>query len=142
MDRYDENLKGFQIKDGYKIVGVKKMEASSNLKTATPCLDSSVFQYKDFPTNAILNLSRPIDYTFIPANFDTVKEYAQYIKENNINVRDGRPAYIRYRFKVDQIIGITLDDGLSYANFYGTLESFAVFGDSSFFIKFDEQIFN
>jgi len=141
LDRYNELTKSFDIVEKDQIIGVTKMEVSWNDPRRSPCLEGR-FKYREFPINAILNLSRPLDYTHVPVTKEMVKEYSQYLKENGVNVTNGRPAFIRYRFKVEQSIGITVADTSSYANFYGTLESFTVFGDRSFFIKFDEKIFN
>ncbi len=141
LDRYDFNLGGFALLKQYQIVGLSKLVISGNSQDEYPCIKSDKYNPQQFPMNAILNMERPLSYTFVKADKALAEEYLKYITDNKIRTEYGRPAYIRYRFKVEQSIGTSILDQSVLSNFYGSLESIAIFGDKEMLIKLDEQKF-
>ena len=138
LGRYDVPSHSFEILDNSKLMGVGIMQVSGNYASDYKCLKTSDYNPKIFPLNAVLNLSRPLNYTSVKASQESAEEYLKFLADNNIDNSLGRPAYVRYRFKVEQSLNpVSLDNGIS-ANFFGGLESMTVFGDKGLFIKLED----
>lgn len=142
LGRYDVPSKSFAVEGNSKIMGVGVMQVSGNRATNYTCLKTSEYDPKIFPLNAVLNLSRPLNYTSVKTSEASAEEYLKYIADNDLVSEFGRPAYVRYRFKVEQSLNpVALNNGeLSY-NFFGGLESMTVFGDKGLFIKLEDVDF-
>lgn len=138
LGRYDPKSQTFDINKNSQINGILQVQVSGNSPRSYKCLDTTAYNPSLFPINAALKLSRPLTYLSVHAQPDIAQEYLNYIAENKLNDSFGRPAYIRYRFKVEQSLApISTNTGV-FANFFGSLESVSVFGDQSLFIKLEE----
>ena len=141
LDRYDTASQSFAVLPDSQMKGVSQIQASGNNPSDYKCLKTQYYNPKLFPMNAILNLSRPFSYTSVKAKPEDAQEYIKYLQDNNLANPLGRPAFIRYRFKVEQSLDpVNRNNGL-YANFFGTLESVTVFGDINLFIKLEDVNF-
>ncbi len=138
LDRYDTNSQTFVINQNSQIKGVLQIQVSGNSSMNYRCIDTSAYNPLLFPINAVLKLSRPLSYTSVQTKPEAAQEYLKYMEENDITSDFGRPAYIRYRFKVEQSLSPVRMNGGVFANFFGTLESVSIFGDQSLFIKLEE----
>ncbi len=140
LDRYDFKVGGFFLMPQSKLLSVTRLQISGNRLNEYPCVkQSSKYNEYKMPVNAVLNMERPLNYNFVRAAPELADEYLAYLKKYKIDTSEGRPAYIRYRVKVEQDLGTVEVKGKIYANFYGSIESVSVFGDRELLIKFDER---
>ena len=114
---------------------------SGNSTGGYPCLNNGPYSETDFPMNAVVTFTQPLNYTTVKTDQSTAEEYLKYLEKNKPDTSLGRPAYIRYRVKVDQYMGPVKIGSEQYANFFGELESVSVFGDKDLFIKLEDRKF-
>ena len=140
IDRYDSESSTFSLMKDSQLIGVKQLQISGNIQAEYSCVDNNKDKYDAnvFPLNAVLTLSRPLNFTAVHTSPSLAAEYIKYLNDKNINSKDGRLAYVRYRVKVEQSLKTIRDNNDTYANLFGTLEGMSVFGDKDLFIKLQE----
>lgn len=141
LDRYDEATGKFALMKNSQMIGIKQLQISGNYLQSFPCLDNTKYRPDIFPLNAIVTLSRPLNYINVNASPTVVAEYIKYLDEHKTPAQNGRPAYVRYRIKVEQSLKPTPYKSDYFANFFGSLESMTIFGDRDLFIKLEEVKF-
>lgn len=138
LNRYDPASGEFSLAPKSQFIGIGALQVSGNAPTDYRCTQTGNFDERVFPLNAVLNLSRPFNLTKIDVSQATASEYIKYLQEHDITDPNTRPAYIRFRFKVEQNLAPVYIRNGQFANFFGMLESVTVFGDKGLFIKMQE----
>lgn len=142
LDRYDFALKGFPIMPDQQFVGATRLQFSGNFQGATKCPDVILQNFSGYPSGAVLNLKTPFNLSFVRVPEVLAKEYLKIVEEINIKPSEGRPAYIRFRIRVDQFLSEESIDQGNFANFSGALEKVEVFADRELLLPLYTQVFD
>lgn len=141
LDRYDFALKGFLIMPGSEFASSGRLEMSKNLKNQKEC-DGITYDYiKDYPGGMMVLLKQPFKLDFVRVNEDLAQEYLKILADRGTNIKEGRPAFIRFRVRFDRYIDTDQIGQNEYAIFGGVLETIEVFADRDLMFKLYEQAF-
>lgn len=142
LDRYDFALKGFPIMPDQQFVGAGRLQFSANGAGFTKCPDVILRNFAGYPSGAVLNLKAPFNLSFVPVSETLAREYLKMVEETGLNTSDGRPAYIRFRLRVDQFLNEESIDQGNFGNFSGVLEKIEVFADRELLLPLYSQNFD
>lgn len=141
LNEFDFAKGGFPLIDRSAIPNVSKIQITNNAFSYNECLSLKNYDATTMPINAALSMDRPFSFGLVPSDQQTAQKYVDYLKANNINTRDGRPAYLKFRVKIDRLLEKTGESDASMAIFYGQLENISVYGDRDQMIKLYDQNF-
>lgn len=142
LDRYDFALKGFPIMPEQQFVGATRLQFSGNFHGATKCPGLFLPNFPGYPSGAVLNLKAPFNLSFVRVPEALAKEYLKMVEDIVIRPSEGRPAFIRFRIRLDQFLSEEDRDHGHFANFLGDLEKIEVFADSELLLPLYSQNFN
>ena len=139
LDRYNFDLKGFPLEEGSVFYQSTRLEMSSYMENGDKCGNQSITKLKGYPPMAMLSIKQPFKLSFIRANEEMAKEYLKFLESKQIDQTRGRPAYIRFRVRIDSYLGEEFASQQIYGNFSGAIESIEVFADREMLFKLYEQ---
>jgi hypothetical protein len=142
LDRYDFALKGFPVMPDQQFVGTTRLQFSANSEGATKCRGVVLRNFSGYPSGAILNLRTPFNLSFVRVPEVLAKEYLKMVENIAIKPGEGRPAFIRFRIRVDQFLNEESLDHGSFANFSGALDKIEVFADRELLLPLYTQSFD
>ena len=141
LDRYDFSLKGFSLMKGSDFKSSDRLEMATNLKNKDQCQGLKYDYIKGYPSNMMVILKQPFKLSFVRVNEDLAKEYLKILADREININQGRPAYMRFRIRFDRYVGTEVVGQREYAILGGALETIEVFADRDLMFKLYEQAF-
>ena len=112
---------------------------SSYFENEDKCGSQLLTKLKGYPYLAMLSIKQPFKLSFIRANEEMAKEYLKLLETKQIDQTRGRPAYIRFRVRIDSYLGEEYTNQELYGNFSGAIESVEVFADREMLFKLYEQ---
>jgi hypothetical protein len=139
LKEYDFTRGGFLLDEKFIIPNVSKIQITNNTFSYNNCVSLKDYDSSIMPINAALSIDRPFSLMLIPSNQQVAQQYVDYLTENQIDTREGRPAYLKFRVKLDRLLEKTGEKDSSLAIFYGQIESITVYGDRDQMIKLYEQ---
>lgn len=142
LDRYDFALKGFPIMPEQQFVGATRLQFSANAQGATKCPEVLLPNFSGYPSGAVLNLKTPFNLSFVRVPEVLAKEYLKMVENIAVRAYEGRPAFIRFRIRVDQFLNEESIDQGNFANFSGALEKIEVFADRELLLPLYTQSFD
>lgn len=142
LDRYDFALKGFPIMLEQQFVGATRLQFSANAQGVTKCPDVILRNFSGYPSGAVLNVKTPFNLTFVRVPEVLAKEYLKMVEGIALKPYEGRPAFIRFRIRVDQFLNEESIDQGNFANFSGALEKIEVFADRELLLPLYTQSFD
>ena len=137
LDRYDFENRSFPIMENSKINLVSRFQIAGNQVADYPCLNRN-YREEDFPPSALLTIPKPITYSAVKTDQAKADSFIEYVKNKRLDTVKGRPAYIRYRVKVDKSTAPIMNGKQAMANMFGSIESIAVFADREKTILLEE----
>ncbi|HNQ91786.1 MAG TPA: DUF4852 domain-containing protein [Alphaproteobacteria bacterium] len=141
IDRYDFDLKGFMLDPPGELanVGALQMYGMSG-GSNTECGNIAVGSAK-YTGSAVLKLKSPINISYIRIDPELAKEYLRYIEGKQGDLND-KPAYIRYRVRVDRYITTQNIDRVGRSHiFSGKVLQVDIFADREMFLPLFSQNF-
>lgn len=139
LDRYDFALKGFSIAPASVFASATRLELGLNLHYNAKCKDRVLDGMPGYPTSVMMTMKKPFQLSFVRVNEEIAKEYLKMLEEKNVDVTNGRPAYVRFRIRLESYQGIDYFGQATYGNFGGVLETVEVFADREMMFKIYEQ---
>ena len=139
LGEYDFAKGGFPLEKKSSIPSVSKIQITNNAFSYNDCLTLKNYDASAVPINAALSIDRPFSLMLVPADQKMAQKYVDYLETNQVDMRNGRPAYLEFRVKMDRFLEKAGESDSSMALFYGQIESIAVYGDRDQMIKLYEQ---
>ncbi len=139
LKEYDFTKGGFPLDEKYVIPNVSKIQVTNNNFSYNDCLTLKNYDAATMPINAALSMDRPFSLMLIPSDQKAAQQYVDYLTKTQTDTRAGRPAYLKFRVKMDRLLEKTGDKDSSMAIFYGQIENISVYGDRDQMIKLYEQ---
>ncbi len=133
FDRYDLQTSTFSVRPEFQIQQTSRLQVSGNDGREVACrVDEKIL-----PFNAIVTLDKPFNLVSVKVAPDTAKAYLEYLENKRVDIRDGRPAYIKYNITFTSAGQISSMQN-PVANFYGRLDSLQVYADQAMTIPLAE----
>lgn len=142
LDRYDFAIKGFRLMPDSVFQTSDRLEMSRKMQYTRACSEVSFDDIKGYPDGMMVILKQPFAFSFVRVNDDLAQEYLKIISDKGMDITGGRPAYIRFRIKIDRYVGETYVSQDKYAILGGALETIEVFADRDLMFKLYEQSMN
>lgn len=139
LDRYDFALKGFAIAPASVFASATRLELGVNLHYTSNCKDRGLEGLAGYPTSIMMTMKKPFQLSFVRVNEEIAKEYLKMLEEKSVDVTNGRPAYVRFRVRLESYLGVDYFGQGTYGNFGGVLETVEVFADREMMFKIYEQ---
>lgn len=133
LGRYDFSLKGFSVAPESLYPPSTRLEVGAALHARTECEEKNIVTRGGdvYPDSVILTMKTPFHLNFVRVNEALAKEYLNMVEDKQVGNSKGRPAYIRFRLRLDNYLGP--------GEFAGILETIEVFADRELMFKLYEQ---
>lgn len=139
LDRYDTTLKGFALMKDSAFYQSTRIEIADGVYHRSKCASEAIRHVQGYPDSVVLTTRRPFKLTFIRVNEALAKEYLSFVKGRYNDPRQGRPAFMRIRIRLDQHLpDLYISQGV-YSNYGGVIETIEIFADRDLMFKLYEQ---
>lgn len=139
LDRYDFSLRGFSLMPDSVYQQTTRLEIASGVFRNAKCGDSLPSAITGYPDHVALTIRRPFKLSFIRVNEALAKEYLAFLKNRFNNAESGRPAFVRFRVRLDKLLPDSSEAQALYTNYEGVVESIEIFADRDLMFKLYEQ---
>ncbi len=140
LARYDPDLQGFPLEHADKYMLLKFLEMVNYEVGGTDCGKLAI-DSKKYPGSAVVNIISPLSLTFIRVPKDVAEAYVNWRSTQGFVGDAARQAYIRYRVRIDNAVGISGVDRVHSYVFNGRLMRIDVFADKEMMMPLYNQIF-
>jgi hypothetical protein len=140
LGRYDYSLQGFPVKNSDNYKGQRNLQFARFMSGQTSCGPMSINEY-EYPATAILSIDSPFTITFVRVSPDLAQQYVEWRIKNGLSIGDERQAFIRYRIRIDEYLGMKDHESREAFNFKGKLQRIDVFADEELLLPLYNQFF-
>ncbi len=140
LGRYDNALEGFPLQSAADYLSLKTLQIADFKTGYTSCGQFNIDAMK-YPSAGILNLISPLSFTFVRVPKKVAEQYISWRAEQGYSDGNERLAYIRYRVRVDSLVGKRKVEGGNSYIFNGRLMQIDVFADKEMLMPLYNQLF-